>query len=91
MQLAAAYRGGSHSWGCHGYLSALAWSAESTCQPSRHQFPSSSIGNEFKHVKTFISFHYLLGMDIFLFLVPEGDTDFCEKEEPYNNNKKKVN
>jgi len=30
-------------------------------------------------------------MDIFLFLVAAGDTDFYGKEAPYNNNKKKVN
>ena len=48
-QLAAAYRGGSRSWGCHGYLTALAWRAQAPCQPLRHQFPSSSIGDEFKN------------------------------------------
>ena len=46
-QLAAAGRGGSRSQGCHGYLPALAWSAQASCQHSRHQFPSSSIGDEF--------------------------------------------
>ena len=46
-QLAAACRGGSCSRGCHGYLPALAWSAQASCQHSRHQFPSLSIGDEF--------------------------------------------
>ena len=45
--LAAACRGGSRSRGCHGYLSALAWTVHASCQHSRHQFPSSSIGDEF--------------------------------------------
>ena len=47
-QLAAACRGGSHSQGCHGHHPALAWSAQAPYQHLRHQFPSSSIGNEFK-------------------------------------------
>ena len=46
-QLAAACRGASRSWGCHGYLPALAISAQASWEHLRHQFLSSSIGDEF--------------------------------------------
>ena len=54
-QLAAAYRGGSRPRGCYGYLPSLASSPQVPLQPLRHQFPSSSIGDEFNHLLTFLS------------------------------------
>ena len=47
-QLVAAYMGGFSLRGCHGYLPALACGAQAPCQPSGCQFPSSSLGDEFK-------------------------------------------
>ena len=39
--------GGSRSQGCHGYLLAVPEVLSPPCLPVRHQFPSSSIGDEF--------------------------------------------